>query len=85
MLLFSKSVTMSCKLYLLWLTHKDCFNTMVMQSVPAELHGQGSVAFSPAFVWLQVMPANNSVSQVWSTGKTKIFCPTFYKELAMCK
>ena len=52
-------------------THKACFNNMVMQSVPAELHGQGSVAFSPAVVCFQVIPANDSLLQVWSPGKTK--------------
>ena len=54
------------------ITYKACFNTMVKkQFVPAELHGQGSVEFSPAYIWFQVIPANDSLSQVWSPGKTK--------------
>ena len=71
----------NCSLSLLWLTHKTCFNTMEMQSVPAELQGQGAVTFSPALVWFQVMPANDSVSQVWSPGKTKKKIQRFGKKL----
>ena len=55
---------------------------MVIQSVPAELHGQGSVAFSPAFFWFQVISANSSVSQVCSPGKTKKR-QTFRKDLQL--